>query len=83
MLHRGTLASVIIDFAVALSRLPSRMSGVSCGPLAPLGEGTFAKFFRVTEETIMKDLVVKKLDQFLYTYLGVDLSFHVQDGLRQ
>ena len=48
----------------------------------PSWEGTFAKIFKELEEEIVKDLVVKKLDQFLYNYLGVDLSFHVSEGLR-
>ena len=77
MHHRVSPASVNVDFAVAPPRLPSRMSDVSCGPLAPLGEGTFAKIFRE------KDPMVKELDQFLYTDLGVDLSFHVSEGLRR
>ena len=56
---------------------------ISCSPLALLGEGTFAKIFRATEKAIVKDLVVKKMDRILYTNLGVDISFHVLDGLRR
>ena len=41
----------------------------SCRSLAVLGEGTFAKIFRVTEKAIVKDLVVKKMDRILYTNL--------------
>ena len=56
---------------------------ISCSPLALLGEGTFAEIFRATEKAIVKDLVVKKMDQILYTNLGGDTSFHVLDGLRR
>ena len=31
----------------------------------------------------VKDLVLKKLNQFLYTCLGVDISFRVLDGFRR
>ena len=49
----------------------------------PSWDGTFAKIFKELEEEIVKDPMVKELDQFLCTYLGVDLSFHVSEGLRR
>ena len=38
---------------------------------------------RVTERAFVKDLVLKKLNQFLHTCLDVDISFRVLDGLRR
>ena len=43
-------------------------------------EKTFAKIFTGLEEAIVEDLLVKMMDQFLYTDWGEDIFFRVLDG---